>query len=73
MDRFNLTTEQRDEYLLYLDDQKRGCVREDREYYETEIAKVENLKVPYKHEFALFVSEYETDQQIRAHIAESTN
>ena len=37
MNRFNLTPEQRDEYLLYLDEQKRGCCRVDREAYQKEI------------------------------------
>ena len=73
MDRFNLTPEQRDEYLLYLDEQKRGCVREDREAYQKEIDAVEELGTPDRYEFALFVSEYETDQQIRAHIADPHN
>lgn len=49
-----LTTRKRDEYLLYLDDQKRGCVREDRKYYEDEIERVENLKDPDVNEFDLF-------------------
>jgi len=52
-----LTNDQREAYLLYLDEHKQGCVREDRKYYQEEIDNVENGGNPEPDEFEMFLDE----------------
>lgn len=60
-----LTNDQREAYLLYLDEHKQGCVREDRRYYQEEIDKIEDGESPDENEFRMFLDEIGANIQIK--------
>jgi len=59
-----MTNDQREAYLLYLNDHQQGCVREDRKYYADEIDNVENGEAPNENEFNAFLESVENNTSV---------